>query len=155
MLVVEMTLAIERDFGVTLSAADVFENPTVEELARRIERCRPRLHLPEDPDIVSPAGVDLDVELEEDLDSEHPLELDPRVLADGLDHPSALADDAALLAFSFDIDHRVDPKQGFALFEVIDYDAGGVRQLSPGPFQELHANDLGNKEPLGLGGSEV
>ncbi len=32
-----MTLAIERDFEVTLSAADVFENPTVEELARRIE----------------------------------------------------------------------------------------------------------------------
>ncbi len=38
LLVVEMALAIEQDFEVTLSAADVFENPTVEELARRIEQ---------------------------------------------------------------------------------------------------------------------
>ncbi|MCH9651938.1 MAG: amino acid adenylation domain-containing protein [Deltaproteobacteria bacterium] len=37
LLVVEMTLAIERDFEVTLSANEVFENPTVEELARYIE----------------------------------------------------------------------------------------------------------------------
>jgi len=37
LLVVEMTSAIERDLEVTLSAADVFENPTVGGLARRIE----------------------------------------------------------------------------------------------------------------------
>jgi acyl carrier protein len=37
LLVVEMTSAIARDFEVTLSAADVFENPTVSALARRID----------------------------------------------------------------------------------------------------------------------
>ncbi len=36
LLVVEMTLAIEQDFETSLSAADVFENPTVKELAARI-----------------------------------------------------------------------------------------------------------------------
>ena len=36
LLVVEMTLAIAQDFEVDLSAADVFENPTVKELAARI-----------------------------------------------------------------------------------------------------------------------
>ncbi len=38
LLVVELALAIERDFEVTLSAADVFQNPTVRELAGRIEQ---------------------------------------------------------------------------------------------------------------------
>jgi amino acid adenylation domain-containing protein len=38
LLVVEMTRAIERDFSVKLSAADVFEVPTVRELASRIEQ---------------------------------------------------------------------------------------------------------------------
>jgi amino acid adenylation domain-containing protein len=38
LLVVEMTVAIERDFEVELEAADVFENPTVRELAARIEQ---------------------------------------------------------------------------------------------------------------------
>lgn len=38
LLVLTMTSAIERDFGVQLSAADVFQNPTVQDLARRIEQ---------------------------------------------------------------------------------------------------------------------
>jgi amino acid adenylation domain-containing protein len=38
LLVVEMTVAIEQDFEVELAAADVFENPTVRELAARIEQ---------------------------------------------------------------------------------------------------------------------
>ena len=38
LLVLEMTLAIEQDFEVTLAAADVFDNPTVRRLARRIEQ---------------------------------------------------------------------------------------------------------------------
>ena len=38
LLVVEMTVAIEQDFEVVLSAADVFENPTVRELAEKIEQ---------------------------------------------------------------------------------------------------------------------
>jgi amino acid adenylation domain-containing protein len=38
LLVVEMTRAIERDLEVTLTAADVFESPTVDGLARRIEQ---------------------------------------------------------------------------------------------------------------------
>jgi amino acid adenylation domain-containing protein len=38
LLVVEMASAIERDFTVTLSAADVFANPTVRDLARRIDQ---------------------------------------------------------------------------------------------------------------------
>ncbi len=38
LLVVEMTMAIERDFEVRLSSTEVFENPTVEELARRLEQ---------------------------------------------------------------------------------------------------------------------
>ena len=38
LLVVEMTLAIERDFEVKLSSTDIFEHPTVRELARRIEQ---------------------------------------------------------------------------------------------------------------------
>ena len=38
LLVVEMTLAIEQDLEVVLSAADVFENPTIRELAERIEQ---------------------------------------------------------------------------------------------------------------------
>jgi amino acid adenylation domain-containing protein len=38
LLVVEMVLAIERDFEVTVSPAEVFEHPTVRELALRIER---------------------------------------------------------------------------------------------------------------------
>ena len=37
LLVVEMAMAIERDFGVRLSPADIFENPTVESLSRRME----------------------------------------------------------------------------------------------------------------------
>lgn len=37
LLVVEMTRAVERDFEVSLSAPDIFENPTVEELAQRID----------------------------------------------------------------------------------------------------------------------
>ncbi|MEM7199740.1 MAG: amino acid adenylation domain-containing protein [Planctomycetota bacterium] len=40
LLVVEMTRFIERDFGVALTPADVFEHPTVEDLARRIEQRR-------------------------------------------------------------------------------------------------------------------
>jgi thioesterase domain-containing protein/acyl carrier protein len=40
LLVAEMTRAIERDFGASLQAADVFEHPTVERLARRIETAR-------------------------------------------------------------------------------------------------------------------
>lgn len=36
--VVEMTAAIERDLGVALAPADVFQNPTIAELAQRIER---------------------------------------------------------------------------------------------------------------------
>jgi amino acid adenylation domain-containing protein len=42
MLVVEMTVAIEHDFEVRLAVADVFENPTVRELAARIEQRRGR-----------------------------------------------------------------------------------------------------------------
>ncbi len=38
LLVVEMTSAIERDFGVTLTPAEVFQNPTIEEIARRIDQ---------------------------------------------------------------------------------------------------------------------
>ena len=38
LLVVEMAVAIEQDFEVELSAADVFENPTVRQLAERIDR---------------------------------------------------------------------------------------------------------------------
>jgi thioesterase domain-containing protein/acyl carrier protein len=38
LLVVEMALAIERDFGASLSAADVFQNPTVRDLAGYLER---------------------------------------------------------------------------------------------------------------------
>jgi acyl carrier protein len=38
LLVVEMTLAIERVFEMSLSVAEVFENPTVSQLARRIEQ---------------------------------------------------------------------------------------------------------------------
>jgi acyl carrier protein len=37
LLVIQMLAAIERDLGVTLSAADVFQYPTVRDLARRIE----------------------------------------------------------------------------------------------------------------------
>jgi pimeloyl-ACP methyl ester carboxylesterase len=40
LLVVEMAHAIERDHGVPLVAADVFQNPTIRELARRVERNR-------------------------------------------------------------------------------------------------------------------
>jgi acyl carrier protein len=43
LLVVEMAVAIEQDFEVELSAADVFENPTVRELGARIaQRGGPR-----------------------------------------------------------------------------------------------------------------
>jgi amino acid adenylation domain-containing protein len=42
LLVVEMTVAIEQDFGVSLAVADVFENPTVRELTTRIEQRRGR-----------------------------------------------------------------------------------------------------------------
>ncbi len=38
LLVVEMAVAIEQDFEVELAAADVFENPTVRELAKRIDQ---------------------------------------------------------------------------------------------------------------------
>ena len=38
LLVIQMVAAIERDFEVTLTAADVFQHPTVRELARRIEQ---------------------------------------------------------------------------------------------------------------------
>ena len=38
LLVLEMARAIERDSEVTLSAADIFESPTIRGLARRIER---------------------------------------------------------------------------------------------------------------------
>ncbi|MCK7494597.1 MAG: phosphopantetheine-binding protein [Comamonadaceae bacterium] len=38
LLVVQMVAAIEQDFEVTLSAADVFQHPTVRDLARRIEQ---------------------------------------------------------------------------------------------------------------------
>ena len=38
LLVVEMALALERDLGVSLPIADLFANPTVRQLARRIER---------------------------------------------------------------------------------------------------------------------
>ncbi|MEM9293643.1 MAG: amino acid adenylation domain-containing protein [Acidobacteriota bacterium] len=55
LLVAEMTAAIERDFEVALDSTDVFESPTIAELARRIEaraqaqpgaaRREPYLHL--------------------------------------------------------------------------------------------------------------
>ncbi len=38
LLVVEMTSAIERDFGVVLAPAEVFQHPTIRELGRRIEQ---------------------------------------------------------------------------------------------------------------------
>ncbi len=38
LLVVEMTTAIERDFGAVLAPAEVFQHPTVRELAQRIEQ---------------------------------------------------------------------------------------------------------------------
>ena len=38
LLTVEMAVAVESDFEVSLSPAEVFENPTVRQLARRIER---------------------------------------------------------------------------------------------------------------------
>jgi amino acid adenylation domain-containing protein len=57
LLVVEMAAAIERDFEVPLSAADVFAHPTVRDLARRIEqRGGPRPRTYEHLFPIQPAG---------------------------------------------------------------------------------------------------
>lgn len=48
LLVAEMTLAIEEDFGVQVAASDVFQSPTVRQLARQLQdggNCVPYEHL--------------------------------------------------------------------------------------------------------------
>ena len=57
LLVIQMVAAIERDFDVTLSAADVFQHPTVHDLARRIEARRgPQARTYEQLFPIQPAG---------------------------------------------------------------------------------------------------
>src|SRR6185369_1885431 len=117
------------------------------------------LELAEKTLVVAPAGVDRDVEVEEDLRAEDRLQFQPRLGADPLDHLAPPADDDRLLRVPLDVDRGPHPDHprtlrvggiGLLFLEFLDGDGGAVRQLVGGVMQHFLADDLRGEEALGL-----
>src|SRR5438445_609203 len=88
---------------------------------------------------LSPPGLRLHIELQENFGSEHLLNLDPGRSADLFQHPAALADEYSLLSLSLAIDRRCYSRQALAFFELLHDNCGGIGNLFTGVEQDLLA----------------
>ena len=107
------------------------------------------------PLVVPPVGIDLDVELQEDLLLEEVLHVDAGLGADTLEGRAAGADDYALLGVAHDVDDGPDVVTVGILLELLDDHLGAVGNLFVVVGEYLLADDLGGKEAEVAVGEEV
>ena len=103
-------------------------------------------------DVGPPVFVHFDEELEEDLLLEEVLDILTSLGADALESRTGFADDDTLLGIALAVDDGVDADEFVLFLEGLHFNLDRIRDLLVVVKEDLLADDLVDKETLGLVG---